>query len=970
MLQNKKDPNKSLISDINIPLILVIGSGLLIVYFLFNFASLRNVINSKDLVAFKHAEKLQEIEHLTVTAERKIANSRGYLMYGDQMMLKLMDDSRQEFYHILKTLKQKVENPDERQYLKVIEASENEHQAALENIIEQKKRGASLEQTQEEFQNILLPARMRLDEELKNFKNYQKKQLNKREDYSVKAARRATWLSLSLGLISLFIIPLLGLLLLRSFRKIVLLKKNAESSSERLTDILNNLDHSVVWEAEANPFKFSFVSQRSQFIVGHSGDEWINDTEAFFRLIPSSQRESLKETLRHSIATFEDKRISHQIKNTDGKILWVQTGMHPKKMPDGSIRIYGLTMDITSLKTIKEDFKKTQDQFNSIMSNAPFLIYMKDTEKKYIFCNQEALKTTNMSEEEVLGKTDIELFGEEIGKRMMERDEKVLAQDQSVQVEEVLNLNGKETRFFSIKFPIKNEDGKTYAICGISNDITSRKRAEEALRSSEERLALAMEGSGMGVWDWSLHKNTLIWNENSAKIFDYHHSNLEREFSDFESRVHLEDKKMVTESLALALEQGRKFKEEFRIVLPSGEIKSVLSIGHAIYDDYKKPCRMVGIISDITARKKAENELLESQQRLQSILDYSPSSIYLKDLGGKIVLANQQFAKIFKRPLKEILGKTNFDLVPFEVAEGFLLNDRKVIESKRALETEESGHFEDGYHTYITAKFPIFDSEGNIKYLGGISTDISDRKEFEKSLQEAVRVREEVLAIVSHDLRNPLGAMMVGASLIERKSPNDEFGLWVKDQAVRIHKAGQRMNTLIEDLLSLAKIEAGHFSLVKSPHLAAKIFDEAFEYAQTTAFDKNITVKRESDLGTSSIICDNFQIMRVFTNLISNAVKFSPQDGIITLRAEKLEFEIKFSISDTGPGIAEHHISNVFDRFWQAQGTAHKGTGLGLAIAKGIVESHRGRIEANSHFGEGATFSFTLPRDGEVTSSS
>lgn len=163
-------------------------------------------------------------------------------------------------------------------------------------------------------------------------------------------------------------------------------------------------------------------------------------------------------------------------------------------MPDGSIRIYGLTMDITSLKTIKEDFKKTQDQFNSIMSNAPFLIYMKDTEKKYIFCNQEALKTTNMSEEEVLGKTDIELFGEEIGKRMMERDEKVLAQDQSVQVEEVLNLNGKETRFFSIKFPIKNEDGKTYAICGISNDITSRKRAEEALRSSEERLALGDGG--------------------------------------------------------------------------------------------------------------------------------------------------------------------------------------------------------------------------------------------------------------------------------------------------------------------------------------------------------------------------------------------------------------------------------------------------------------------------------------------
>lgn len=966
----QKDQTKNIIGDLNIPLILVIGSGLLIAYFLFSYISLRNVINTKDLVAFDHSEKLQAIQGLAVKVERKIAAGRGYLMFEDQVMLERMKDSRQEFYHLLENLEQMISIPLERKFLKEVEVSEKEHQAILESMIDQKRLGATLEQTQGLFENRLSPSRLKLDKAISDFEKHQIEHLKKLKEYSVKAAKRATWITLGLGLISLIIIPLLGFLLLRAMKNLAQLKRNAEISSERFTDILNHLDHSVVWEAETNPFKFNFVSQRSQFIVGHSGDEWISDAEVFFKLMPSEHRSLLENTLRDCITSFEDRRISHQIKNSDGNILWVQTGMHPKKMPDGSVRIYGLTMDITSFKSIKEDFKKTQDQLNYIMANAPSHIYIKDLQKRYVLCNKETLKTMNQAEENVIGKTDTELFGEDVGKKIMQIDEQVLVSGKSIQIEETLEINGQDRIFLSLKFPLKDEKGNTYAICGISNDITDNKKAEEALKSSEERLALAMEGSGMGIWDWNLQRNTLIWNENSAKILDYPFSETERDFTDFESRVHSEDKQMVAASLQQAIEEGRKFRKEFRIVLSSGKTRSILSIGHAIYDSNNNPCRMVGIILDITAKKRAEIELIESQQRLQSILDYSPSSIYLKDLEGKIVLANQQFTKIFNRPLKDIIGKTNFDLVPGDVAEAFLANDRIVIESKKALEVEESGVFEDGLHTYITAKFPIFDSEGNIKYLGGISTDISERKEFEKSLQEAVRVREEVLAIVSHDLRNPLGAMMVGASLIERKSPPDDFGQWVKAQAQKIHKAGQRMNALIEDLLSLAKLEAGHFTLMKSPHLASRIFDEAFDFAQTTASAKNITVKRESNLGTATIICDSLQILRVFNNLISNAVKFSPQDGTITLRAEKEGLKVRFSISDTGPGIADHHIANVFDRFWQAQGTAHKGTGLGLAIAKGIVESHGGSIEATSHFGEGATFSFILPLDEVETASS
>ena len=110
-----------------------------------------------------------------------------------------------------------------------------------------------------------------------------------------------------------------------------------------------------------------------------------------------------------------------------------------------------------------------------------------------------------------------------------------------------------------------------------------------------------------------------------------------------------------------------------------------------------------------------------------------------------------------------------------------------------------------------------------------------------------------------------------------------------------------------------------------------------------------------------TIEVDHNQILRVFGNIVSNGIKFSPQDGLITISTQFMEKEVMFTISDTGPGIAEHHINNVFERFWQAQGTAHKGTGLGLAISKGIVQAHGGTIWAKSVFGEGATFGFTLP---------
>jgi signal transduction histidine kinase len=158
-----------------------------------------------------------------------------------------------------------------------------------------------------------------------------------------------------------------------------------------------------------------------------------------------------------------------------------------------------------------------------------------------------------------------------------------------------------------------------------------------------------------------------------------------------------------------------------------------------------------------------------------------------------------------------------------------------------------------------------------------------------------------MLAIVSHDLRSPLGSILMSAAMIQC--------------------AGERMNEMIEDLLNLAKIEAGNFNLTKRDVCGCDVVTEAVEMMSVQAQEKNIKIETSGTDQPLQMSCDHNQVLRVFSNLIGNAVKFTPEFGSIKITAEDCGNEAMFSISDTGPGIAEHHIPHVFDRFWQASKT-------------------------------------------------
>jgi len=232
------------------------------------------------------------------------------------------------------------------------------------------------------------------------------------------------------------------------------------------------------------------------------------------------------------------------------------------------------------------------------------------------------------------------------------------------------------------------------------------------------------------------------------------------------------------------------------------------------------------------------------------------------------------------------------------------------------------------------------------------------------SEQRAVRARDDLLAVVSHDLRNPLSSIQLQADLLlHAPSAGDEGRARIlRDCAERIRRSATHMKALTDDLLDLASIEAHRFALRLQSVESRYLIEEALLAVSPLADAKRITIAVES-IDVPALQADPERILRVLSNLLGNAIKFTPEGGKITVRAERRDGDLSIAVADTGPGIPADDLPHVFDRYWKAAAASKPGSGLGLYIASGIIEAHGGKIWAESSAG-GARFTFTLPIAG------
>jgi signal transduction histidine kinase len=226
--------------------------------------------------------------------------------------------------------------------------------------------------------------------------------------------------------------------------------------------------------------------------------------------------------------------------------------------------------------------------------------------------------------------------------------------------------------------------------------------------------------------------------------------------------------------------------------------------------------------------------------------------------------------------------------------------------------------------------------------------------------RQAIRVREQILAIVSHDLRNPLGTILMTASILAKRGT-------LPQPVGRIQRSAERMLRLIDDLLDFASIEAGSLAIRRQPHDPGSILQETLASFEATAQEKGLRLSAGVEPRLPKVFCDRDRLLQVLSNIVANATKATLEGGQITLRVEGRAQDLMFTVADTGPGISEEDLKHLFERYWRGGETEYKGTGLGLAISRGIISAHGGQMWAESELGKGATFFFTIPAADETS---
>jgi PAS domain S-box-containing protein len=268
----------------------------------------------------------------------------------------------------------------------------------------------------------------------------------------------------------------------------------------------------------------------------------------------------------------------------------------------------------------------------------------------------------------------------------------------------------------------------------------------------------------------------------------------------------------------------------------------------------------------------------------------------------------------------------------------------------------------------------FFDDAGKATRFIGTTQDITDRKQLDaqkarlleaerfarEGAEAASRLREDLVAIVSHDLRNPLSAITTSVSLLRSAAGLDETGR-ARKYVETIGRSAERMKRLISDLLDMASIDAGHMAIEPTPQSATALLQEAVEMLQPVASDKSLRLEAEDVEPQLAAQADKERVLQVLSNLVGNAIKFTQEGGSVHVRAESADDMVRFSVIDTGQGVPEEQLPHLFDRYWQAKKSGRMGIGLGLSIAKGIVDAHGGQIWAESSPGKGTAFHFTLP---------
>jgi PAS domain S-box-containing protein len=501
--------------------------------------------------------------------------------------------------------------------------------------------------------------------------------------------------------------------------------------------------------------------------------------------------------------------------------------------------------------------------------------------------------------------------------------------------------------------PVSTAEG-LYTAAAV-RDVSERQRTEAALQRSEDSLLRSQRLAHIGSWDWDLRTNEVARSAELFALFGIAPDlRYKRPFSLVDG-IHPDDRAKVRAATADALAHGGNLHMEFRIVLPDGSERIVLSQGEMLRDEQGRPVRMVGISVDLTEHRRLQQAADESLRWLRTVLDQCPVAIVLVHgpLGDRVEC---------NRCAQTLIGCSGDRCEPG--AELQLFADETLLSAAehptpRALRGQRTSGLAVTLKTATGALVPILldaapilDDSGAVSGAVVVFQDITFLKQID-------RMRAEWNSVIAHDLRQPLNAIALTAQLLARKKKNVAD---LTKPIERIMQSALRLDRMINDLLDLSRLEVRQLKLARRPVELSSIIRASVERSALEAPDHHVEV-RGAD-GLPALYLDADRITQVLDNLLSNAVKYGEPGSAIHITVEPRPTEVAVAVTNTGAGIPAAELPHLFQRFRRVNDPAHgaiKGIGLGLYIVQQLVEAHGGKIQAESTPGQTTTFRFTLP---------
>ncbi len=626
--------------------------------------------------------------------------------------------------------------------------------------------------------------------------------------------------------------------------------------------------------------------------------------------------------------------------------------------------LFGIQRDITANKKMTEILQESESKYRYLFENNPAPMWIYDLETlRFMEVNDTAIMQYGYSREEFQCMTLKDIRPTEDIETLLTDVEQTTHSFNKAGTWRHIKKNG-EIIFVEItSHQLEFEDRPARMV--LINDVSDRKKAEEALVESENSLKQAQINANMGDWEFDLINNKSKWSENCYRLYDLQPYEITPTYDYFRSRVHPDDLTLIDEGFTTLLQTKAPVEQEIRITFPDNRIKWILNRIIPTFND-NELVFLKGVNIDISEKKEAEKQL----RLLSKSIEQSPVSMVITDANGTIEYVNTTFTKTTGYTKEEALGKNPRVLKSGMHETSFYEEMWKTLLSGHTWIGEILNIKKDGELYWENAIIaPIFNTIGEITHFVAAKEDITEKKKLYSDLikekeraEESDRLKSSFLANMSHEIRTPLNSILGFSELLA----DSNFETDQKDEFIQhIITNGNNLLTIISDIMDISKLESGELKIHKKQINAQKFGSKMKSQFAIQVESRNLEFSVLDDVIDSDIefVADTDRLMQIFNNLISNALKFT-KNGAIEIGYQLKGKMVEFYVKDSGIGIPAEYHDKIFDRFRQvedAETRKYGGNGLGLAITKNLIELMDGKIWLESELGRGSTFYFTLP---------